>query len=174
MRRLAIATLAWTTLAWPTPAGEILDKHIHDLSLLVSPAMPCVWPVGMTQHLVSPSKVFGPGPFQRNLIVIDEHTGTQWDAPAHFVPPPGSGLPGAGPMGLITGEKVPAWQFIGEACVIDISNKIDQAANGASFLITPEIVQAWEKKYRPLGPGDVVLFKSGYSDRYYKPLALGG
>ncbi|MSR32992.1 MAG: hypothetical protein EXR99_15980, partial [Gemmataceae bacterium] len=49
-----------------------------------------------------------------------------------------------------------------------------QAANGASFLITPEIVQAWEKKYRPLGPGDVVLFKSGYSDRYYKPLALGG
>ncbi|MSR81171.1 MAG: hypothetical protein EXS11_10665, partial [Gemmataceae bacterium] len=51
---------------------------------------------------------------------------------------------------------------------------LPQAANGASFLITPEIVQAWEKKYRPLGPGDVVLFKSGYSDRYYKPLALGG
>ena len=32
---------------------------------------------------------------------------------------------------------------------------------------------AWEKKHRPLGPGDVVLFHSGYSDKYYKPLPEG-
>ena len=31
----------------------------------------------------------------------------------------------------------------------------------------------WEKKHRPLGPGDVVLFHSGYSDKYYKPLPEG-
>jgi kynurenine formamidase len=107
------------------------------------------------------------------LIIIDEHTGTQWDAPAHFVPPPDSGLPGAGPMGLITGEKVPAWQFCGEACVIDISEHIDEAKDGESYLIGPEIVQAWETKHRPLKFGDVVLFRSQYSDRYYKPFPAG-
>ena len=32
---------------------------------------------------------------------------------------------------------------------------------------------AWEKAHRPLGPGDVVLFRSGYSDKYYKPLPEG-
>ena len=32
---------------------------------------------------------------------------------------------------------------------------------------------AWEKQHRPLGPGDVVLFYSGYSDAFYKPLPEG-
>src|SRR5256885_8590365 len=32
---------------------------------------------------------------------------------------------------------------------------------------------AWEKKHRPRGPGDVVLFHSGFSDKYYKPLPEG-
>ncbi len=32
----------------------------------------------------------------------------------------------------------------------------------------------WEKKHRALRAGDVVLFHSGYSDLYYKPLARGG
>ena len=126
------------------------------------------------QHLVTPRATFGPGEYHRETIVIDEHTGTQWDAPAHFVPPPGSGLPGAGPMGKITGDKVPAWQFAGEACVLDFTAHRDDAAPGHSFLITPAHVQAWEKKHRPLGAGDVVLFRSDYTDRYYLPLAKGG
>jgi kynurenine formamidase len=148
-------------------------EAVHDLSLLVTPKLPCVWPTGMMQHVVVPTRTIGPGPVRREIIFIDEHTGTQWDAPAHFVPPPDSGLPGAGPTGLLTGEKVPVWQFVGEACVIDVTEHVDDAAAGASFLITPEIVQAWEERHRPLGEGDVVLFRSGYSDRYYKPFPEG-
>src|SRR5262249_37556509 len=34
-------------------------------------------------------------------------------------------------------------------------------------------VMAWEKKHRPLGPGDVVLFHSGYTDKYYQPFPEG-
>ncbi|MBM3846248.1 MAG: hypothetical protein FJ405_08185 [Verrucomicrobia bacterium] len=147
--------------------------HVHDLSLLVSPTLPSVWPVGMMQHSVTPNRTFGPGAYHRDLIAIDEHTGTQWDAPAHFVPPPDSGLPGAGPMGLITSEKVPAWQFCGEACVIDVSAQCDTATNGGSFLITPDVVKAWERSHRPLRFGDAVLFRSDYSDRYYKPFPKG-
>ena len=32
---------------------------------------------------------------------------------------------------------------------------------------------AWERAHRPLGPGDVVLFRSGYSDRFYRPMPEG-
>jgi kynurenine formamidase len=68
---------------------------------------------------------------------------------------------------------VPAWQFAGEACVIDCRDLRDQAPAGQSALIKKDRVILWEKIYRPLGPGDVVLFKSGYSDTYYKPLPQG-
>lgn len=153
--------------------AQLPADKVRDLTLTVAPDLPCIWPVGMTQHVIVPSRTFGPGAYHRDLIIIDEHTGTQWDAPAHFVPPPDSGLPGAGPNGLITGEKVPAWQFCGEACVIDVREHVDSAPDGESYLIKPEIVQAWEKQNRSLHFGDVVLFRSDYTDRYYKPFPAG-
>lgn len=155
-------------------AKDSASKGVQDLSLLVSTTHPCVWPVGMSQHVVAPSRTFGPGPYHRDFLVIDEHTGTQFDAPAHFVPPPESGLAGAGPMGRITADKVPAWQFVGEACVIDLRELLDQSANGHSPLITSDHIKTWEVKHRAVGPGDVVLLYGGFSDQYYKPLAAGG
>jgi len=146
---------------------------VVDLSLTVAADLPCVWPVGMTPLAVVPTAAFGLTGRHRDMLVIDEHTGTQWDAPAHFVPPPGSGLDGAGPMGVVTGDKVPAWQFCGEACVIDLTKHRDEAAPGESFLIGPEHVRAWELAHRPLGPGDVACFRTGYTDAYYKPFPAG-
>jgi kynurenine formamidase len=147
--------------------------HVVDLSLTVADDLPCIWPVGMTPLAVVPTATFGRTGRHRDMLVIDEHTGTQWDAPAHFVPPPGSGLAGAGPMGAITGEKVPAWQFCGEACVIDLTRHRDAAAAGESFLIGPEHVREWELSHRPVGPGDVVCFRTGYTDAYYQPFPGG-
>ncbi len=179
-RALVIGSLgAWLPLcsgaleaaAPPPPAGP--HWSAVDLSLLVSPELPCVWPVGMTQYLLTPNRVIGPGAYNRDLVMIDEHTGTQFDAPAHFVPPPDSGLPGAGPMGKVTGELVPVWRFVGEACVIDLSPHLDDARPGESFLIEPDLVLSWEQKHRKLGPGDIVLFRSGYTDRYYQPFPQG-
>jgi kynurenine formamidase len=162
----AIAAVLPLSAAEPPPA-------VADLSLTVAPDLPCVWPVGMTPLAVVPTATFGRAGRHRDMLVIDEHTGTQWDAPAHFVPPPGSGLAGAGPMGLVTGEKVPAWQFCGEGCVIDLAKHRDAAAAGESFLIGPEHVREWELAHRPLGPGDVVCFRTGYTDAYYKPFPAG-
>jgi kynurenine formamidase len=62
-------------------------------------------------------------------------------------------------MGLITSDKVPAWQFCGEACVIDVRQGRDSAENGSSVLVGPEVVREWEMTHRRLGPGDVVLFR---------------
>lgn len=156
-----------------TGRGEDLAGQVHDHSLLVAPDLPCVWPIGMTPHVVVPTRDHLSGPYRRELIVIDEHTGTQWDAPAHFVPPPDSGLPGAGPMGLMTCDKVPAWQFCGEACVIDVTSHRDEAVAGSSYLIRPDTVKRWEQANRPLKKGDVVLFRSDYTDSYYLPFPKG-
>jgi kynurenine formamidase len=156
-----------------TAAQPGAPPAVVDLSLTVATELPCVWPVGMTPLAVVPTATFGRTGRHRDMLVIDEHTGTQWDAPAHFVPPPDSGLDGAGPMGVVTGEKVPAWQFCGAACVIDLTKHRDEAAPGESFLIGPEHVREWELAHRPLGPGDVVCFRSGYSDGYYKPFPAG-
>ena len=166
----AAIVLAAAACAAAEPAKR---PAVVDLSLTVAADLPCVWPVGMTPLAVVPTATFGRTGRHRDMLVIDEHTGTQWDAPAHFVPPPDSGLDGAGPMGVVTGEKVPAWQFCGEACVIDLTKHRDEAAPGESFLIGPEHVREWEIAHRPVGPGDVVCFRSGYTDAYYKPFPAG-
>ena len=174
LHRMAIAAAILVCLERIAPAAEPpRSDAVVDLSLTVAGDLPCVWPAGMTPFAVVPTATFGRTGRHRDMLVIDEHTGTQWDAPAHFVPPPDSGLEGAGPMGAVTGEKVPAWQFCGEACVIDLSPQRDAAAAGESFLIGPEHVREWELAHRPLGPGDVVCFRTGYTDAYYRPFPAG-
>lgn len=179
VRFLAVASLPLLGLGFlvaghaaepsPAPAARFVD-----LSLLNAPDLPCTWAGGLPPLVIHPYLRIGPhSAYNSEVLVIDEHTGTQLDAPAHFVPPPGSRLPSAGPTGTVTGDKVPAWQLVGEACVLDCRDLLDTAPNGRSDLVTRERVIAWEKKHRPLGPGDVVLFHSGFSDRYYKPFPEG-
>jgi kynurenine formamidase len=93
--------------------------------------------------------------------------------PPHSIPLPETNLPNAGPLGRMTTEKIPAWQFAGEACVVDCCDLRDGKTPGRSELVRKDRIIAWEKKHRPLGPGDVVLLASGYTDQYYKPLPAG-
>lgn len=113
------------------------------------------------------------GPYYSQRFVLDEHTGTQTDFPAHFVPPPDSGLPHAGPMGALTGDKYPLERLMGPAAVIDVTDLRDAADPGFSAAITVERIQAWESEHGDIQPGEVVLFHSGYSDAYYQPLPAG-
>src|SRR5262249_44488045 len=152
------------------PAPQVID-----LSLLVAPDMPCTWPANnwpLFQFV--PYRRIGPtSAYNSEIITMDGNTGTQLDVPPHSGAPPGSGLPSAGPFGSMYTEKVPAWQFGGEACVVDCRDLLDSAPKGRSDLIKKERIMAWEKKHRPLGPGDVVVLYSGYSDQFYKPLPAG-
>ena len=154
--------------------GAEAPPRVIDLSLLVAPELPCTWAAGAAPFVIHHYQRIGPAsPYNSDILIIDEHTGTQLDAPAHFIPPPESKLPNAGPLNKMTAERIPAWQFGGEACVIDCRDLLDTTPNGRSDLIKKERIIAWEKKHRPLGPGDVVLFYSGFSDKYYKPFPEG-
>lgn len=157
------------------PATAVAEEtsQFLDLSLLVAPEYPCTWPTFPPFQLNHYQRIGPTSAYNSDIIIMDGNTGTQLDVPAHSVTPPASGWPNSGAFGLITTEKAPAWQFGGEACVIDCKQLLDTAPNGRSDLITKQHVMSWEKKHRQLGPGDVVLFHSGYSDTYYKPLPEG-
>ena len=137
--------------------------------------MPCTWPApGFPQYHLDQYLRIGPlSAYNSDALTIDGNTGTQLDVPPHSIPHPDTNLPNAGPYGRVYTDKVPAWQFCGEACVIDCRDLCDGKVNGRSELVTKERVAAWEQQHRPLGPGDVVLFYSGYSDKYYRPLPEG-
>jgi kynurenine formamidase len=180
----------------PTPAGAaalpemapnalFTGYGVVDLSVTVAENMPAHWGSlppfqRWTYNWFAAKKneygtqfVASEGPYYGQRYVIDEHTGTQTDFPAHFVPPPGSGLPHAGPMGAVTGEKYPLDRMMGPAAVIDVTDLRDRGEPGKSALIPLDRIQAWEKQHGDIRPGDVVLFHSGYSDAYYKPLPEG-
>ncbi len=171
--------------AAPSPAALFSDYDVVDLSVLVSETMPAHWGANppfqrWTYNWFAPVKnpygvvhIPSDGPYYGQRYVIDEHTGTQTDFPAHFVPPPGSGLPHAGPMGLLTGDKYPLSNMMGPAAVIDVTAQVDRAENGKSSVISLATIEDWEKRHGPILPGEVVLFYSGYTDKYYKPLPEG-
>jgi kynurenine formamidase len=155
------------------PGKKAASSPFVDLSLLVAPDYPCTWPTFPPFQINHYQRIGPLGAYNSDILVMDGNTGTQLDVPPHSVTPPKSGLPNAGRFGLAYTDKIPAWQFVGEACVIDCKALLDSAPKGRSDLIKKERIMAWEKKHRPLGPGDVVLFHSGYTEKYYKPLPAG-
>lgn len=146
-----------------------------DHSLLIAPEYPCTWPTyPFPRFQLNHQRTIGlDSAYNIDSIFIDGNTGTQLDVPPHSVTRPDLKGPKSGPLGLAFTDKIEAWQFGGEACVIDVRELFDQAPKGVSPLVTPEHVKRFEATHRPLKFGDVVLFRSDYSDRYYRPFPEG-
>ena len=170
-----LLVLSSPAIAKGADSSSSAETKVVDLSLLVAPELPCTWPAaGFAPFHINHYRQIGPASaYNSDILAIDGNTGTQLDVPPHSIPLPDSKLPNAGPWGKMFTDKVPAWQFCGEACVIDCRDLVDSSSNGQSPLVTKERVAAWEKQHRPLGPGDVVLFASGYTDKFYEPLPTG-
>jgi len=170
VRSLFAITAFSAAVSAPNNTAQVLD-----LSLLVATDWPSSWPGNQW-----PLFQFNPylrigkiSAYNSEIFTIDGNTGTQVDTPPYSVAAPSTRLPNAYPAGELFIEKVPAWQFAGEACVIDVRNLRDGKQNGRSPLISPADVENWERKHRQLQAGDVVLFASGYADEYYRPLPAG-
>lgn len=176
-KRSVIILLVTACLAYSAPvrAQKNASPQFVDLSLLDAPDFPSTWATPVFPKLqINPYRRIGLlSPYNIDILTIDTNTGTQLDVPPHSISPPDSGLPDAGPFGLDYTDKVPAWQFVGEACVIDATALLDKGAKGQSSIITKGLITAWEQTHRPVGPGDVVLFHGGYTDKYYRPFPAG-
>jgi isatin hydrolase len=162
------------------PISQLLrSARLVDLSLALSEDLPCWWPTAFpfrhtTDHWFadvdrggsSPLRSRSGAPFHSCVISMDEHTGTHFDAPSHFIPPPGSDLPDAGPTGAITADRVGLEQLIGPALVIDVRSLIGTAKNGTSPRIEPSLLSSWERQHGQIEADDVILFRSDWDDHY--------
>lgn len=157
-----------------TQAQETTTRFV-DHSLLISPEYPCNWPTHPFPRFqrIPQTRIGLASSYNTDALYVDGNTGTQLDVPPHSVARPELNREKSGPLGLAYTDKIEAWQFGGEACVIDTRDLLDQAPKGVSPLIGPEYLERFEKAYRPLKFGDVVLFRSDYSDLYYRPFPEG-
>ena len=151
------------------------DPRFIDHSLIVAPEYPCTWPsYPFPKFQIMHERSIGAGSaYNIDVLLIDGNTGTQLDVPPHSVARPELNREKSGPYGLAYTDRIEPWQFGGEACVVDVRDLLDQSSNGVSPLVTSEHVERFEKRNRRLRFGDVALFRSDYSDRYYRPLPEG-
>jgi kynurenine formamidase len=151
------------------------EPHFVDHSLLIAPEYPCTWPSHpFPRFAIIHSRTIGPeSAYNIDTLLIDGNTGTQLDVPPHSVARPELKREKSGPLGRAYTDKIEPWQFGGEACVVDVRDLLDKAPKGTSPLVRPEHVARFEQQHRPVRFGDVVLFRSDYSDKYYRPLPEG-
>jgi kynurenine formamidase len=95
----------------------------------------------------------GPG-WKWHNISMNEHTGTHFDAPVHWV----SGR--HVPNGAV--DEIPAEALIGPVVVIDCS---EGAARDDDYELTPGVIEAWEAEHGRIPAGAWVLMRTDWSRR---------
>jgi len=170
-----LPTACWLLQGLPSPGTFADESKFIDCSLLVAPDYPSTWPSNpFPRFKLMHERTIGPAsPYNIDVLLIDGNTGTQLDVPPHSVARPYLKRPKSGQFGLAFTDKIEAWQFGGEACVVDVRDLLNTTPNGESSLVTREHVERFETQHRQLRFGDVVLFRSDYTDRYYRPYPAG-
>ena len=107
------------------------------------------WPTekGFQLHTVFYGKTPGGYFYSAYKFCAPEHGGTHVDAPRHFSK---NGL---------TVDKIPTEAMRGEALVINVTSQVQ--AN-RDYAVSIEDIQHFEKQYRSLHSGDIVLFYTGW------------
>lgn len=155
-------------------APWLQDREVIDLSITNSEEYPGWWPT-VDRYRAHTFVWYDSwlAPCYSRVLTIEEHSGTHFDSPSHFIPPPDSGLPHAGPFGAVTVEKVPVSQLMGPAVTVDCRHLLGRAAPGESPMITPAEIEQWESEHGRIQPGEVVLFNTGWTDLNYVPFPEG-
>lgn len=143
-------------------AQAILDGSVRvvDLAQTLRPSTPVI---GLPPPL-APSSPFSMAEISRydargpawywNDLHLGEHTGTHFDAPAHWVT--GRDLPDG------TLDRLDPRRLVAPACVIDCSA---EAARDERFLLRPDRIEAWEAEHGRVPPRCWVLMRTDWSKR---------
>ena len=142
--------------------GALVSGRIRivDLTQTLSPDFPqIVLPPEMGQcqpfriEEISAYDERGPGWYWNNFS-CGEHTGTHFDAPAHWIS--GRHLPHG------TVDTLPVQKLVAPAVVIDCHG---QAAADPDYLLTVADIQAFEAQHGRIAPGSWVLMRTDWSKR---------
>ena len=89
--------------------------------------------------------------YASNSYCSPEHGGTHLDAPIHFA------------MGKWTTDEIPLRQLIGEAVVVDVSEK---AKDNADYQVSVNDITAWEKMNEKIPDSVFVFIRTGWGKFY--------
>ncbi len=173
-------------------------KNVVDLSLALADELPVSSPGrGVGNHRQPYMTIrFGMNPNTKTSFVMhmmDSHAGTHLVPPAYALPPKGfenkSYAPEVrewlleyegkfGPRGTsdVTTEQVPLSQTCGRSRIVDVKHLMGLTRK-EQWPVSPEItaleIQKFEKEQGELKPGEIVIFRSDWSDQHYRPLPAG-
>lgn len=85
-------------------------------------------------------------------VIMNEHSGTHVDAPAHFIRD--------GHPAHVWIDEMPVTALLGRAATIDVTDVAPRALFG------PEVLDRFEAEHGPIHPGDIVLFRTGWSEKW--------
>ena len=146
-----------TTLTELAKAISNESVKIVDLTNTLSPDFPVIiLPPEFGQceqfKMETLSRYDGNGPaWYWNNISMNEHTGTHFDAPAHWVT--GKNIPNN------TVETIPVKDFFAPAVVINIS---EEAKINPDFLLTKEYLMEWEKIHGKIPPKNWIALRTDW------------
>ncbi len=142
-----VASVVFVVMFAPVSAGEIVDlSHPFDSATIY-------WPTAQRFDL----EVVERGPstsgywYEANQFCAAEHGGTHIDAPCHFA------------QGRNTIDQIPLEQLIGPAAVIDVRAA---CAKDADYLVQVDDIRRHEERYGRLPDGAIVLFWTGWGERW--------
>ena len=151
------ATEILSALAGALRGGQI---QVIDLTQTLTPEFPQIalppefgqcWPFRIEE--VSKYDERGPGWYWNNFS-CGEHTGTHFDAPAHWIS--GRHLPHG------TVDTLPVQRLVAPACVIDCHQ---QAAADPDYLLSVADIEAFEAAHGRIAPGSWLLMRTDWSKR---------
>jgi kynurenine formamidase len=126
-------------------------RKIIDLTHTIHAGIPS-WPSDKKESFsVKTSLTYNQGSFFSQILSIPEHFGTHMDAPAH-------GLKGKHTIDLINPSKL-----ICPVVVIDVRKKVKL---NADYLLCVDEIINWEKRYKKIQAGSVVLMQTGW-EKYW-------
>jgi len=127
-------------------------------ALVLPPQFAQVW--NFKKEQISHYDEAGPGWYWNNFS-CGEHTGTHFDAPAHWIS--GKDQPNN------TVDTIPCENFMAPVVVVDASAEV--AAN-ADWLLTVEFLQKWETKHGKIAAGSWVALRTNWSERLSDPASF--
>lgn len=147
---LAIGAASCTTAA-PAPDPNPLSGTAVDLSHDYSDQT-IFWPTAEGFRLDKVADGMTPQGYYyaANTFATAEHGGTHLDAPVHFA------------QGRWSVDQIPLEQLIGQAAVVDVSEK---CAAQPDYQVTVADLEAWERAHGSLN-GTIVLIRTDYSKRW--------
>jgi kynurenine formamidase len=108
---------------------------------------------GVTIETISKYDDKGPA-WYWNTLHFGEHTGTHFDAPVHWIT--------GRDRQDHTCDTIPPRQFIGPACVIDVTRDVER---NPDFLLSVDRLRAWEREHERVPRGAWVFLRTGWSKR---------